>query len=343
MLKTLIVDDSAFMRLLLSDILSEDEGLEVIGTAKDGLDAFEMTKALRPDIIVMDMEMGEYDGLYAIRHIMEHCPTPIMILSSVGNTNLEPIFDALKLGAVDYMNKPVRGGSKIRTMDRELINRLKAINKARPQVRKVEAPASARQVEKQQPSGNYELVIIGASTGGPSAVEEIIVRIQAEVQVPIVVCQHMPPNFIDPFIKRLNARTSMNVILGSKGLEPRPGNIIICPGDTNLEFVKRGAQKKVTLQPTTETFKEYNHPSINAAMLSAAKVYGGKSLGILLTGMGKDGARGMQAIHRAGGMTIAQDESSAVIFGMPKAAIETGSIDEILDIKEIGPYLLKVT
>lgn len=341
-LRTLIVDDSAFMRLLLSDILSEDEGLQVVGTAKDGLDAVKMTKELEPDIIVMDMEMGEYNGLYAIRNIMTQYPTPILVLSSVGNSNLEPIFDALKLGAVDYMNKPVRGGSKIRTMDRELITRLKAIFKARPQVSQVKE-ATRPIATKHESSGNFDIVVIGASTGGPSAVEQIIVQLQGEVQVPVVVCQHMPPNFIQPFINRLNARTPLNVTLGKKGLEPRPGEVIICPGDTNLKFVKRSPDQPVSLQPSTETFKEYNNPSINCTMLSAAKVYGEKSLGVLLTGMGKDGARGMKAIHDAGGATVVQNESSAVIFGMPKAAIELGSIDEVMDIKEIGTYLLKMT
>lgn len=341
-LQTLIVDDSAFMRLLLSDVLSADPGLEVIGTAKDGKEAVSMTLEHRPDVIVMDMEMGEYDGLYAIEHIMEQCPTPIMVLSSVGNTNLEPIFDALRLGAVDYMNKPVRGGSKIRTMDQELIKRLKGINKAKPQV--VESNHATKTPRKKRKSTDrFEILVIGASTGGPSAVEQVVISLQDQVEVPVVICQHMPPNFIDPFVRRINARTPLNVVLGEPGMEPRRGNVIICPGDTNLEFKRRGKSNAVQLTVTTETFKEYNHPSINAIMLSAASAYGAASLGVLLTGMGKDGAKGMKAIHQAGGVTIAQDEASSVIFGMPKAAIETGTVDQVLDVKEIGAYLISIT
>ncbi len=341
-LQTLIVDDSAFMRLLLSDVLSSDPGLEIIGTAKDGLEAVDMTIKHGPDVIVMDMEMGEYNGLYAIKHIMERCPTPIMILSSVGNTNLEPIFDALRLGAVDYMNKPVRGGSKIRTMDQELISRLKGIYTAKPQIVKNNQPKKTRQ-KKQKSSERFEILIIGASTGGPSAVEQIITSLQDEVEVPIVICQHMPPNFIEPFVRRINSRTPLNVMLGESGMEPRKGNVIICPGDVNLEFKRRSKGNVVQLVASDKKFKEYNNPSINAIMLSAASVYGEASLGILLTGMGKDGAKGMKAIHEAGGLTVAQDEASAVIFGMPKAAIETGNVDEVLDIKEIGAYLISVT
>ncbi|MDW3191350.1 MAG: chemotaxis-specific protein-glutamate methyltransferase CheB [Cytophagales bacterium] len=343
-LQTLIVDDSAFMRLLLSDVLSSDPGLDVIGTAKDGLEAVKMTKKHRPDVIVMDMEMGEYNGLYAIKHIMEQCPTPIMILSSVGNTNLEPIFDALRLGAVDYMNKPVRGGSKIRTMDQELISRLKGINKARPQiVKNNQQVQNTAPKKKKKSSDRFEILIIGASTGGPSAVEQIIISLQDEIDVPIVICQHMPPNFIDPFVRRINSRTPLNVMLGTPGMEPRKGNVIICPGDANLELKRRGKSGKVQLVASEKTFKEYNNPSINAIMLSAAAVYKDASLGVLLTGMGKDGAKGMKAIGESGGLTVAQDEASSVIFGMPKAAIEAGKVDQVLDIKEIGTYLISVT
>ena len=341
-LQTLIVDDSAFMRLLLSDMLSSDPGLEIIGTAKDGLEAVQMTLKLKPDVIVMDMEMGEYNGLYAIRHIMEQCPTPIMVLSSVGNSNLEPIFDALRIGAVDYMNKPVRGGSKIRTLDQELISRLKGIYHAKPQIVKSN---QKKQISprKKKSSERFEMLVIGASTGGPSAVEQVITGLQGEVEVPIVVCQHMPPNFIRPFVRRINSRTPLNVVLGTPGMEPRKGTVIICPGDENLEFRRRGEKGTVQLVPSEKTFKEYNHPSINAIMLSAAEVYGAASLGVLLTGMGKDGAKGMGAIGEAGGLTVAQDEASSVIFGMPKAAIETGNIDQVLDVKEIGAYLISVT
>lgn len=341
-LQTLIVDDSAFMRLLLSDVLSSDPGLNIMGTAKDGLEAVQVTLKHRPDVIVMDMEMGEYNGLYAIKHIMEQCPTPILILSSVGNTNLEPIFDALRLGAVDYMNKPVRGGSKIRTMDQELISRLKGIYKAKPQIVKNNQARKAPS-KKKKSTERFEILIIGASTGGPSAVEQVIIGMQDQVEVPVVICQHMPPNFIDPFIRRINSRTPLNVVLGEPGMEPRKGNVIICPGDANLEFKRRGKSGAVQLVSSDKTFKEYNNPSINAIMLSAADVYGASSLGVILTGMGKDGAKGMNAIGSAGGMTVAQDETSSVIFGMPKAAVETGKVDQVLDVKEIGAYLISVT
>lgn len=330
------------MRLLLSDVLSSDPGLEVIGTAKDGLEAVDMTLKHRPDVIMMDMEMGEYNGLYAIKHIMEKCPTPILILSSVGNTNLEPIFDALRLGAVDYMNKPMRGGSKIRTMDQELISRLKGIVKAKPQIVKNNQTKNTP-LKKEKSSGEYEILIIGASTGGPSAVEQVVIGLQDAVDVPIVIAQHMPPNFIDPFVRRINSRTPLNVVLGAPGMEPRKGNVIICPGDANLEFKCRGKSKTVQLVESDKKFREYNNPSINAIMLSAASVYGASSLGVILTGMGKDGAKGMKAINEAGGLTVTQDEASSVIFGMPKAAIEIGNVDQVLDIKEIGAYLISVT
>lgn len=339
-MKILVVDDSAFMRLLLSDILSEDPDLDVIGTANDGKEAVSKVLKLKPDLVLLDMNMGEYDGIYAVRELMEKQPVPILILSAVGNSDLEPIFDALRLGAIDYMNKPVRNNSKLRSMDHELIQKIKSVGRAQPKILKKEQPRPAPTNLTFGRSKNYDIIVIGASTGGPTAIEIIITRLPTNLNVPVIICQHMPANFIQPFADRLNNLTGLNIILGKKGMVPRPGDVIIAPGNANMIIEKDKSTGNPTVSFDKKVYSEYNNPSINALMLSVAKVYGKKALGAILTGMGKDGVRGLLAIKESGGHTVAQDQSSSIIYGMPKVAAEKGAVDEVLGIKEIGSYLV---
>ncbi|MEP2026571.1 MAG: chemotaxis-specific protein-glutamate methyltransferase CheB [Reichenbachiella sp.] len=334
--RVLIADDSGFMRLLISDILSENEGMQVVGAAVDGKDAVAKVKELKPDVLLLDMNMGEYDGIYAVKRIMKECPLPILILSAVGNTNLQPIFDALQEGAVDYLNKPSRGNAKMRLIEAELIQKIRSVTRAKPMAVKPNSKNTNQHTFDEK--SKYDLIVIGASTGGPSALEEVIVSLPSNLNVPVVIGQHMPTNFIAPFVKRLNKLSPLNVVVGTKGMEPTAGTVIIAPGTGNMVLVTKG--KKVKLDFTDQQYKEYNNPSINSIMLSAAKVYGAKTLGAILTGMGKDGVEGMKAIKEAGGYTIAQNERSSIIYGMPKAAVQCGAIDKSIDIKEIGSFIV---
>ncbi|WP_258101817.1 chemotaxis-specific protein-glutamate methyltransferase CheB [Marinoscillum pacificum] len=335
----LIVDDSAFMRLLLTDLLSKDSELNVIGSAVDGKEAVSMVKSLRPDIVLLDMNMGEYDGIYAVERIMASNPIPILILSSVGNSNLDTIFDALELGAVDYINKPQRGGSKVREIGAQLVSTVKRVARAKPKANKIERDGLNKLSHTFDTTANYHAIVIGASTGGPTAVEKVIMSLPANLNVPVLLGQHMPPNFIKSFAARLDFLSPLKVVVGKKGMIPKAGMVIISPGDTNM-VVARDKNNTPKIGFSDEVYKEYNNPSINALMTSAASAYGDKTIGVLLTGMGKDGVRGMQAIKDAGGRTIAQDEASSVIYGMPKLAYETGAADTVLHIKEIGVYLV---
>ncbi|MEO9871843.1 chemotaxis-specific protein-glutamate methyltransferase CheB [Ekhidna sp.] len=336
-LQILIVDDSAFMRLLISDLVSEDQDIEVVGTANDGLEATNKTISLQPDVVILDLNMGDYDGLYAVKSIMKERPTPILILSSVGNTDLQPVFEALKSGAVDYMNKPNRNKSKMREISKELIQKVKSVSRAKP--RKIAEPTIAKPVQLSKKNSKYDLIAIGASTGGPTAIERVITMLPADFNIPVIICQHMPQAFIPPFVQRLNALTELNVVAATEGDQPMPGRVMFCPGHSNLIF--RASKKTGVIDFTDEKYKEYNNPSINAMMLSAAEVYKKRMVGVILTGMGKDGVEGLKAIKLAGGFTIAQDKESSVIYGMPKAAHEAGAVDITLDIKEIGKYLVK--
>jgi two-component system, chemotaxis family, protein-glutamate methylesterase/glutaminase len=338
LLKVLVVDDSAFMRLLISDLLTEG-GIEVVGTAVNGLEAVERTKELAPDVVLLDLNMPEYDGLYGVKGIMSECPTPILILSSVGNSNLEPVFDALKNGAVDYMNKPDRNKSKMREIQSSLITKVKSTSRAKPKsLSNLTPDKSSFITTRNKKKKNTEIIAIGASTGGPSAIEQIISSLPEDFDIPLIICQHMPSVFIPPFVNRLGALTGLHVVSGSLNMRPTPGTIIFCPGHANMILKKQDGE--IVIDFTEEKFVEYNNPSINAMMESVAKIYESKSVGVLLTGMGKDGVNGMKAIKEIGGFTIAQDKESSVIYGMPKVAVERGVVDISLNIKEIGSYLV---
>ncbi|WP_425391447.1 chemotaxis-specific protein-glutamate methyltransferase CheB [Ekhidna sp.] len=337
-LKILVVDDSAFMRLLITDLLSEDREIEVIGTATNGRDAIEKTAELKPDIVLLDLNMAEYDGLYAVKGIMKNNPTPILILSSVGNTDLQPVFEALKSGAVDYINKPDRNKSKMRELQKELVQKIKSTSRAKPKQVSVNKASVKKVTRKRKRKTDYDLIAIGASTGGPTAIERVICSLPEDFDIPILICQHMPQGFIPQFVQRLGALTALEVVSATKGMTPSPGVVMFCPGHANLILKKEG--KKVEVDFTDEVYQEYNNPSINAMMLSVASAYGSKAVGVILTGMGKDGVKGMKAISESGGKTIAQNRESSVIYGMPKAANEAGAVEAVLDIKDIGNYLV---
>ncbi|UXP31096.1 chemotaxis-specific protein-glutamate methyltransferase CheB [Reichenbachiella agarivorans] len=337
--RVVVADDSGFMRLLISDILTENGSVEVIGTAVDGKDAAIKVAELRPDVLLLDMNMGEYDGLYAVKRIMSENPLPILILSSIGNTNLQPIFDALDLGAVDYLNKPEKGNSKLRNIEVELIQKIK--NAKRANTKAIPDPKiNANTYEHTfNEKSKYDVIVIGASTGGPSAIEKVINSLPGNLNVPVLICQHMPPNFIGSFVKRLNAMSPLQIEVGRENMRPKAGHIIVAPGESNMVVTKKRSGG-VYIGFTDQVFPEYNCPSINALMLSVAEVYKDRSIGVVLTGMGKDGMLGMKQIKEQGGYTIAQSEKSCVIYGMPKAAVEYQAVDRSIDINEIGGFLV---
>ncbi|MCV9385635.1 chemotaxis-specific protein-glutamate methyltransferase CheB [Reichenbachiella ulvae] len=338
-IRVVVADDSGFMRLLISDILTESGSIEVVGTAIDGKDAAEKVKEIKPDVLLLDMNMGEYDGLYAVKRIMEECPVPIIILSSIGNTNLQPIFDALDLGAVDYLNKPQKGNSKLRNIEVELIQKIRSATRAN--ARAIPDPKAKVNTYEHTFSEKrkYDVIVIGASTGGPSAIEKVVNSLPGNLNVPVLICQHMPPNFIPSFVKRLNSMSPLQIEVGRENMRPRAGSIIVAPGEGNM-IVKKKRGGSIVIEFTDEIFKEYNNPSINALMLSVAEAYKDRAIGVVLTGMGKDGMLGMKEIKNNGGFTIAQSEKSCVIYGMPKAAVEYKAVDRSVDIKEIGGFLV---
>lgn len=334
-----VVEDSAFMRLLLTDILSASPKVEMAGAAEDGKSGVAMVKEKSPDVVLMDMNMGEYDGLYAVRRIMEEKPTPILILSAVGNTDLHPIFEALNAGAVDYMNKPSRSSAKLRAVEEELISKI--INASQANTTSgVSKLAVETEPFKINDKRNFDMLCIGASTGGPAAVEEVLKGLSGDISIPVVVAQHMPNHFISQFAHRLNQIGNLPVTVASHGQSPSPGKVYILPGSANTVFGLK-EDGSIQFEKSDKVFKDYNEPSINALFLSAAEIFKKKVIGVLLTGMGKDGAKGLKQIKGTGGFTIAQDETSSVIYGMPKVAVEMGGVSKVLHIKDISRYLSK--
>lgn len=337
-IKVLIADDSVFMRVLIKDILEADHDINVVAQAKDSKEAFELCKLYKPDVVLLDMTMGEYDGIYGVKKIMEAIPTPIIILSAIGNTDMEPILEALSLGAVDYLNKPANNNSDIRELGQPLIHKVKEASKAR-----INKETTSVKLVNTNPHSfvdalNFDVIVIGSSTGGPTAVEKVITNLPGNLAIPVLIAQHMPSNFVPSFANRLDALTPLEVTMARKDDVVKPGKILIAPGSRNI--IVRQEDDQVVIDYTNQRYRDFNFPSVTGLMQSVAEVYGNRTIGVILTGMGKDGVDGMKAINDAGGYTIAQSEETCVVFGMPRAAIESGCIKQIVPLNEIGGFLV---
>lgn len=332
---TLLIDDSGFMRILLADLLRKDLDIEVLGTATNGLDGVEKAKSLRPQVVITDMVMPHYDGLFVVQHLMKYQPTPIILLSSLDRTDPK-IFDALNEGAFDFIDKPhehqvAEGYAPLAKLVREasLMDYLKLRQRAKGR-NTFEHTFEARL--------NYDIVAIGASTGGPSAVEQIITHLPSNLAVPIVVAQHMPERFIESYAARLAETTAMKVRVAQNGESLLNNHIYFAPGSSNIRIDYSGSSPVVKYVDTQ--FKEFNKPSIDCLFESIANIYGKRAIAVVLTGMGKDGALGMLKIREAGGLTLAQDEESSIVYGMPKVALETGAAMAQLPLKEIANFII---
>ncbi|MDO1451263.1 chemotaxis-specific protein-glutamate methyltransferase CheB [Rhodocytophaga aerolata] len=340
-IKVLIADDSGFMRLVLSDMINSDGELTMVASAENGKEAYEKTKKLRPDVLLLDLIMPEYDGLYAIKSIMRDCPTPIVILSSSGVMDSKRVFEALDAGAFDFLNKP-KGtfGSKIRDIEEQVIAKIKSaayINTDRLSKKSAQLNNHLHTFDKALP---YEIVAIGSSTGGTGAIEEILKKLPSNFPIPIVIAQHMPQEFVESFARRLNDLFPFTVKVAEKGEPLQKGSIYLSPGSTNTLLENDPTTGQVCIGFTSHRFTEYNDPSVDCLFTSVAHTYASKALAIVLSGMGKDGTKGMQALHLAGAYTMAQDEQSSIVFGMPKSAIEKGIVKKTLSIYEMGGFLV---
>ena len=333
----LVVDDSAFMRRVISDILSQGDEFRVIGTARDGNDALRKIHELNPDMVTMDVEMPGLDGLSALGYIMSETPRPVVMLSAYTTERAEATMRALDFGAVDFIAKPSGTISlNLETVADQLLDALRAAASAnlsavpvRMPRRAPPAPVRPRLREGEQPSA---AVAVAAATGGPRALAELLPRLRNPLGATVLVVQHMPPRFTRTLAERLDGMGGLSVSEAEDGEPVRRDHVYLAPGDFHMRVVSGGGEVRIALDQEPSVWGV--RPAADPLFHSVAAVYGARSLGVVLTGMGRDGADGLRGIRQAGGRGIAQDRASAVIWGMPQAAAEWA--DTVLPLDHIA-------
>lgn len=342
-IRVLVADDSAVMRSGLSRLLQSDKDIQVVGVAKDGLNAVQQVAALDPDVVTLDIEMPEMNGLEALQRVMRDLPRPVIMFSSHTVEGAEASFDALSLGAFDYVPKPC-GYSSIAAVREELIAKVKAAYASRVRRTAVHSQPSPAvlpppRTRPAQIQGGLSLVCVGCSTGGPAALQRILPLLPGDLPVPILVVQHMPPGFTEPFARRLNGLCALGVQEASHGQLLEPRTVSIAPAGWQTTVHRSGAKLAVTL--SKEPAGMLHMPSVDVMMLSVAETCGIHAVGLILTGMGSDGERGMRALHSCGALTIGQDERSCAVYGMPRACAEQGTLHSILSLDDIARELVR--
>lgn len=339
-IRVMIVDDSLFMRAAIKKILEGDPRVEVAGVAKDGAEAVTAVDSIKPDVITMDFNMPRMDGAEAVRQIMKKRPTPVVMLSAHTREGAKETFEALAAGALDFLTKPSgEVSADFQKIAPVLIDKVlmastaipREVVPARPPTPKVNPMAVT------WPPTGPRVVVVGVSTGGPSALSRVLPALPGDTPFAMIVVQHMPAQFTATLAERLNGQSAIEVREAKEGDRPRQGLALIAPGDAQLT-IGEGGVLHVGDGPEVNGCK----PSADVTMKDAARIFGRRCVGVIMTGMGRDGADGLAAIKAAGGRTFAQDKATSVIYGMPRAAVELGVVDEILALDEIAGRLQRV-
>ncbi|MGY2169278.1 protein-glutamate methylesterase/protein-glutamine glutaminase [Pseudomonas gingeri] len=368
--KVLVVDDSGFFRRRVSEILSADPSIQVVGTATNGKEAIDQAQALKPDVITMDYEMPMMDGITAVRHIMQRCPTPVLMFSSLTHEGARVTLDALDAGAVDFLPKNFedisRNPEKVKQLLCEKVHSISRSNRrfssysapaspstpapsavpassgsfgssavrTTPVASRAPAPAASTSATPKRKA--YKLVAIGTSTGGPVALQRVLTQLPANFPAPIVLIQHMPAAFTKAFAERLDKLCRISVKEAEDGDILRPGLALLAPGGKQMMIDGRGAVK---ILPGDERLNY--KPCVDITFGSAAKSYGDKVLAVVLTGMGADGREGARLLKQGGSAIWAQDEASCVIYGMPMAIVKAELADAVYSLDDIGKHLVE--
>jgi two-component system chemotaxis response regulator CheB len=350
-IKVLVIDDSALMRHVLSEILSSDPEIEVVGVASDPYIAREKIKLLNPDVLTLDVEMPKMDGLQFLRNLMRLRPMPVVMVSSLTQKNASVTLEALELGAVDFVSKPeIDIASKLKEYASEIIEKVKVARFAT-----VNKLADSKEIRCREtfisPAGEAgvasnlhfkttdQIIAIGASTGGTEAIREVLERLPIDTPGTVIV-QHIPGMFSGPFAERMNKCSAMTVCEAQDGQRVLHGHAYIAPGDFHLSLRRDGARYYCVLSDHDPVNR--HRPSVDVLFQSVAKYVGKNAVGVILTGMGKDGAEGMRAMHEAGASTLVQDEASSVVWGMPGAAVALGAVDEVLTLPKIAARIISL-
>ncbi len=334
-IRVLITDDSLFMRAAIKKLLVADARLEVVGEAKDGRDAVDKVQALKPDVCTMDFNMPNLDGAGAVREIMRLRPTPVVMLSAHTREGARETFEALAAGAVDFLAKPSgEVSAELTKVGPQLVAKVVAAAQARPMAMvAAERAKAALRITAPRAVGvvGPKVVVVGVSTGGPAALGRFLPRLPADTSLALIVVQHLPGGFTAARAERLDGVSAIRVREAADGDRPEAGLALVAPGDRHLEVAPDG-----TLRITDGPEVNGVRPSADVTMRSAAQVFGRRTVGVVMTGMGRDGADGMRAIKQAGGATVVQDEASSVIWGMPRACVEAGCADRVVPLDALA-------
>lgn len=339
--KVLIVDDSLLIRQMFDKILSSDPEIEVVATAYDVTDAREKIKKYEPDVITLDIEMPGMDGISFLKKIMALRPTPVVMCSSLTQRGADITISALEAGAVDYVPKSTSTDFDFANLSAELIEKVKAAAKVK-MIKPKEAEEQYIKLPDQKDKHKFKsdiLFAIGSSTGGVESLKVVLTKLPSNFP-PVVITQHMPPKFTASFAERMNAICNMRVKEAENGDVIQPGFIYIAPGGLQMEIIKRGSQMACVVR---DGEKVSGHiPSVDVLFESVAKNIGNKAYGVILTGMGKDGAKGMLQMKNAGSYNIGQDEKTCVVYGMPKAAFMAGAVDIQVALQDISENMIEL-
>jgi two-component system, chemotaxis family, protein-glutamate methylesterase/glutaminase len=360
-INVVVIDDSAFMRKSISMMLESDPNIKVVAAARDGKDGVDKVKQFQPDIVTLDVEMPVMDGITALKQIMKECPTPVLMLSSITTEGARTTLDALNAGALDFIAKDRSFVSvEIKNIKEDLLEKVQQIvgssrvqsaflkMRQRAGVKSAGLPAvlakpRTTSIGKQYITRNtkeLKVLVLGVSTGGPFALLQMLPKLPADFPLPIAIVQHMPPNFTKSMAERLDSQCALTVREAVEGDKMERGTVLIAPGGQHMTFQRRGSDvvAKISSEPKTTLYK----PCADVMMLSAVEMYRSGLLGVIMTGMGKDGLEGLRAIKQTNGYVLAQNEESCVVYGMPKAAVDDGLADAIVPLENIADTLVQI-
>ena len=354
----LVVDDSAFMRKLISDFLNQEEGIEVVGTARNGQDAIKKVQLLKPDVVTMDIEMPVMNGLEALQVIMEQFPRPVIMLSSMTKEGAKNTIKSLQYGAVDFIAKPSGAISidlhkiKAEMIEKVTLAKLANVHKLSNEVNSEKSPDNKLDYSKIDSNENkrprfvddihrnQKIVCIGTSTGGPRALQQVLTKLPATIDAPIFIVQHMPPGFTKSLAKRLNSVSMITVKEAENNELAQNGVAYIAPGGFHLKIKKYGVSLKINIDQSA--VRNGHRPSVDVLFESISELQGYLKIAVIMTGMGSDGTEGLKSLKLTGAVkAISESEKTAIVFGMPKSAINTQLIDRVEDVEDIGDTIMK--
>jgi len=337
-LRVVVVDDSAYIRKVVKEMLSRDGSIEVIGTARDGEDALELVERLRPDVVTCDLIMPGVGGVEFIRRQMAARPVPIVIVSIAAESS-ERVLSGLDAGAIDFVQKPTAlATDKVYDLGEELVAKIVAAAEA--PLARLREPAPAEPLPKMTPTGRYDIVVIGVSTGGPQGLRTVIPRLPADFPVPVVIVLHMPIGYTEAYAKRLDEASALSVVEARDGEQLEPGLVLVAPAGRHLTLHRNG-EGGTSVRLDVRPLDTPHRPSVDVLFQSAAEVFGDRVLGVVMTGMGVDGRDGAAWIKARGGAILTEAEETCVVYGMPRSVVEAGLSDAAVPLDRLTAAIME--